>query len=194
MPDARLEFQDESTKKWKVPNRFIFERLASHRTRSTLVRGRLNAIHGKYRRHISLADFRKSKRLILNHCLHQFQEKIILLTVTGIFREKQMASTSRSEPLLRSFHRSLVITKKVGGGFCIINDMLHVNNLTMAQVKTAFKPIAPVPVTTGPVQAPVVPTPTSALAAPTALDDTTKLRMIQEMANGSQMNLEWSKL
>lgn len=133
---------------------------------------------------------RKSKIFVVK----LFQEKIILLTVTGIFREKQTASTSRSEPLLRSFHRSLVITKKIGGGFCIINDMLHVNNLTMAQLKTAFKPIAPVPVTTGPVQAPIVPTPTSALATPESLDDTTKLRMIQEMANGSQMNLEWSKL
>lgn len=122
------------------------------------------------------------------------QEKIILLTVTGIFREKSPNASARSEPLLRSFHRSLVITPKITGGYCIINDMLHVSILTQAQMRTAFKPIAPVPVTTGPVQAPIVPTPTPALAAATSVDDTTKLHMIQEMANGSQMNLEWSKL
>lgn len=63
----------------------------------------------------------------------------------------------------------------------------------MAQTRTAFKPIAPVPVTTGPVQAPIVPTPTSAFATVTPPDDTTKLQMIQAMSQLSQMNVEWSK-
>lgn len=121
------------------------------------------------------------------------QPKLILLTITGVFREKSnSSSTSRNE--LRSFHRSLVIVPQ-GAGFCIKNDMLHINNLTMAQVKTAFKPIAPVPITTGPVQAPIVPTPTSAVpqTTQTAPDEATKLQMIQEMSKISQMNLEWSK-
>lgn len=116
---------------------------------------------------------------------------MIVLTVTGIFREKQSGSTTLRNDL-RSFHRSLVIVP-VGGGFCIKNDILHVNQLTMAQVKTAFKPIAPVPVTTGPVQAPVVPTPTSALNTNLPPDDTTKLQMIEAMAQHSQMNIEWSR-
>lgn len=97
--------------------------------------------------------------------------------------------------VLRSFHRSLVIVPN-GNGFCIKNDMLHVNTLTAAQVKTAFKPIAPAPVTTGPIQQPIVPTPTQAI--PTASvtappDDSTKLQMIQAMSQHSQMNVEWSK-
>lgn len=125
-----------------------------------------------------------------------FTPSLILLTVTGIFREKNAASTSsRSEPLLRSFHRSLVVVP-VGSGFCIKNDMLHVNTLTSAQLKTAFKPIAPEPVTTGPIQQPVVPTPTSAVSAAAvtpAPDDTTKLQMIQAMSQLSHMNIEWSK-
>lgn len=81
----------------------------------------------------------------------------------------------------------------VGGGFCIKNDMLHVTNLTMAQVKTAFKPIAPVPITTGPSQPPVVPTPTSALNTSLPPDENTKLQMVEAMAQHSQMNLEWSR-
>lgn len=116
---------------------------------------------------------------------------MMVLTVTGIFREKQSGTvTIRND--LRSFHRTLVIVP-VGGGFCIKNDMLHINQLTMAQVKTAFKPIAPAPVTTGPVQQPVVPTPTNALNTSLPPDDATKLQMIEAMAQQSQMNLEWSR-
>lgn len=114
-----------------------------------------------------------------------------MLTVTGIFREKQTVS-AQVRNALRSFHRSMVIVP-VGGGFCIKNDILHVNQLTSAQMRTAFKPIAPVPVTTGPVQAPVVPTPTSALNNSLPLNDATKLQMIEAMSQLSQMNVEWSR-
>lgn len=114
-----------------------------------------------------------------------------MLTVTGIFREKQSGSTTIRNDL-RSFHRSLVIVP-MGGGLCIKNDILHVTQLTMAQVKSAFKPIAPVPVTTGPVQPPIQPTPTSALNTILPPDDATKLQMIEAMAQLSQMNTEWSR-
>ena len=114
-----------------------------------------------------------------------------MLTVTGIFREKQSGTTTIRNDL-RSFHRSLVIVP-MGGGFCIKNDILHVTQLTMAQVKSAFKPIAPVPVTTGPVQPPIQPTPTSALNTSLPPDDATKLQMIGAMAQLSQMNTEWSR-
>lgn len=114
-----------------------------------------------------------------------------MLTVTGIFREKPTVS-AQVRNALRSFHRSMVIVP-VGGGFCIKNDILHVNQLTSAQMRTAFKPIAPVPVTTGPVQAPVVPTPTSALNNSLPLNDATKLQMIEAMSQLSQMNVEWSR-
>lgn len=118
-----------------------------------------------------------------------------MLSVTGIFREKQSGSTPVRNDL-RSFHRTLVIVP-VNGGFCIKNDILYVTQLTMAQVRTAFKPIAPVPVTTGPIQPPIVPTPTSALntSLNTSLppDDASKLQMIEAMAQLSQMNMEFSR-
>lgn len=81
---------------------------------------------------------------------------------------------------MRSFHRSLVIVP-CGTGFCIKNEMVHVNTLTVPQLRTAFKPIAPAPTTAVP----------QAMAA--APDDATKLQMIQEMSRLSQMNVEWSK-
>lgn len=113
-----------------------------------------------------------------------------MLSVTGVFREKPSGTTTIRNDL-RSFHRSLVIVPQ-GGGFCIKNDMLHVTQLTMAQIKTAFKPIAPVPtVSTGP--PPVVPTPTSALNTSLPPDDATKLQMIEAMSQLSQMNVEWSR-
>lgn len=113
-----------------------------------------------------------------------------MLSVTGIFREKQSGTTVIRNNL-RSFHRSLVIVPQ-GGGFCIKNDMLHVTQLTQAQVRTAFKPIAPVPtVTTGP--PPVAPTPTSALNTSIPPDDDTKRQMMEAMAQLSQMNIEWSR-
>lgn len=59
----------------------------------------------------------------------------------------------------------------------------------MAQLKTAFKPIEPVPVTSNPVQAPLqAPTP-----LPATLDDATKLQMIEALSLQSQMNIEWSR-
>lgn len=119
------------------------------------------------------------------------QPSMILLTVTGIFREKSNAPVAGRNDL-RSFHRSLVIVP-MGAGFCIKNDMLHINTLTMAQLKTAFKPIAPVPVTTGPIQAPVVPTPTSALQQTSPPDEATKMQMIQAISQMSQMNADWSR-
>lgn len=70
--------------------------------------------------------------------------------------------------------------------------MLHVNTLTLAQVRTAFKPLAAA------IANPTVVNQTPAVAAPmpgqsAVPDDATKMRMIQEMSNRSQMNLEWSQ-
>lgn len=128
------------------------------------------------------------------------QPSLILLTVTGIFREKSEQGTSSShnnDQLLRSFHRSLVIVP-VGSGFCIKNDMLHINTVTLAQVRMAFKtPMPqPTPVTSSinaavpPVQ-PIVAPPTAGSSL--APDDATKLQMIQAISQLSQMNMEWSK-
>lgn len=140
---------------------------------------------------------------------------MILLTVTGIFREKNTSPSSSSssyrsgnnsnDQLLRSFQRSLVIIPS-GAGYCIINEMLHVNTLTIAQSRTAFKPlelpVTPpvIPAQPGPIAAsaavPIVtPTPiTAATNLPVVPpNDEVKLQMVQAMATMSQMNMEWSK-
>lgn len=113
-----------------------------------------------------------------------------MVSVTGVFREKQIGSASERR-VLRSFHRTMVIVR-FGSGFCIKNDMLHVNNLTFAQLKTAFKPIEPAPVTSSQVQAPIQ-TPTPLPANVAVPDDMTKLQMIDALSQQTQMNIEWSK-
>uniref|UniRef100_U5EYT0 Putative mrna export factor tap/mex67 n=1 Tax=Corethrella appendiculata TaxID=1370023 RepID=U5EYT0_9DIPT len=71
-----------------------------------------------------------------------FTPQLILLTVTGVFKElNSTASTSTlshsdDEPL-RSFQRSLVIVP-CGGGFCIRNEMYHINYSTTIQERNAF--------------------------------------------------------
>lgn len=105
----------------------------------------------------------------------------MLLTVTGIYRERSKQSEN-----LCSFQRILVIVPS-GSGFCIKNEMLHINNPTMAQIKTAFKPIAQ------PNPAPIAPPTTVAITAPSSTDDATKLQMVQLMSQRSNMNLEWSE-
>lgn len=123
-----------------------------------------------------------------------FTPQLILLTVTGVFKERRPAVIN--EPY-RSFQRSLVIVPS-GSGFCIRNEMIHINNATRIQEEKAFKdpasngfqasastavPVAPAPVV--PTVAQVVP-----LGGP---DDNTKLQMVQAMALHSNMNLEWSR-
>lgn len=110
--------------------------------------------------------------------------------MTGVFKERKVAVIN--EPY-RSFQRSLVIVPS-GSGFCIRNEMIHINNTTRIQDEKAFKDPAsngfqastsaavPVPAA---VAAPSVP-----LGGP---DDNTKLQMVQTMAAHSHMNLEWSR-
>lgn len=54
-----------------------------------------------------------------------------MLSVTGVFRE-----VGEKKPM-RSFHRSFVIVP-VGGGFCIINEMLQISPATSDQVKVSI--------------------------------------------------------
>lgn len=85
-----------------------------------------------------------------------------------------------------------MVIAQFGSGFCIKNDMLHVNNLTMAQLKTAFKPIEPVPLTSSHVAAPIQ-TPTPLPANATLPDEMTKMQMIEALSQQTQMNIEWSR-
>lgn len=114
---------------------------------------------------------------------------MIVLTVTGVFREKKKNSTVT---LLRSFQRTLVVVPS-GSGFCIRNEMLTLNNPTPSQIDKAFKgplaaasaPATPVAAVPGVVQSPV--------AAAGVPDNTVKLQMVQALAASSNMNMEWSR-
>lgn len=108
----------------------------------------------------------------------------MLLTVTGVYRER-----SKPTENICSFQRILVIVPS-GSGFCIKNEMLHISNATMAQIKTAFKPNAQ------PNPASIAPPPTAtapSTSAPSSTDDATKMQMIQLMSQRSNMNFEWSE-
>jgi nuclear RNA export factor len=110
---------------------------------------------------------------------------MIVLTVTGLFKERN--SDPKAEHA-RIFQKTLVIVPN-NGGFCIKNEMLHINNATPAQARNAFK-APPPPVT------PPTPPSTSIQQMPASSgtpDDATKLKMIQAMMQQSNMNMEWSR-
>lgn len=110
-----------------------------------------------------------------------FTPQLLHLTVTGVFRE-----TAGSQPL-RSFQRTLIIVP-ANGGFCIRNEMVHINNVTTAQERTSFKaPIATVtPVATITQQ---VATPSTS----TGIDEAAKMQLVETMSQQSGMNFGWSK-
>lgn len=121
-----------------------------------------------------------------------FSSQLILLTVTGLFKER---TTNENNLLLRSFQRTLVIVPS-GSGFCIRNEMLHINNVTYHQEKKAFKVIIqhPTQTTSLPVVQPVqvIPQPSLPSTSTVGLDEQTKMQMVQAMSQQSNMNLEWS--
>lgn len=115
---------------------------------------------------------------------------MLVLTVTGVFREKKKNSTLT---LLRSFQRTMVVVPS-GSGFCIRNEMMTLNNATPSQLEKAFK---------GPLEAaasaPATPiaahqmAPGGVVQSPGVPDDNTKMQMVQTMAASSSMNMEWSR-
>lgn len=107
---------------------------------------------------------------------------MIVLTVSGLFKERN-AGNPKAE-YTRCFQKTLVIVPN-NNGFCIKNEMLHINNASQAQARAAFK--EPVPIAPSSNMTP------STSQAPQQLDDNTKLRMVQEMSKASNMNLEWSR-
>lgn len=110
---------------------------------------------------------------------------MIVLTVTGLFKEK--SSDPKSEHA-RIFQKTLVIVPN-NGGFCIKNEMLHINNASPAQSRNAFKLPAP------PATPPSIPS-TSVQQSPISTgtpDDSTKMKMLQAMMQQSNMNVEWSR-
>lgn len=109
---------------------------------------------------------------------------MIVLTVTGLFKERN--SDSKAEHA-RIFQKTLVIVPN-NGGFCIKNEMLHINNASPAQSRNSFK--VPPPVT--PPSTPSTSIQQSPAPSGTP-DDSTKMKMIQAMSQQSNMNMEWSK-
>lgn len=107
----------------------------------------------------------------------------MVLTVTGLFKEK--SSDLKSE-FARIFQKTLVIVPN-NGGFCIRNELLHINNANPSQNRNAFKAPA---IVSSPTPQPQPQTATTSQQQP---DEATKMRMIQAMSQQSNMNLEWSR-
>lgn len=76
------------------------------------------------------------------------------------------------------------------GGFCIKNEMMHINNASPFQARVAFQTPAPSTSQIMPAQ-PMPTTPLQGIAA--TPDDSTKMQMIQAMSQQSNMNMEWSR-
>lgn len=131
--------------------------------------------------------------------LSLFTPQLIMLTVTGVFREKPKSGPTN----MRSFQKVLTIVPS-GTGFCIKNELMHVGNCTIHQLKAAFRPAvaAAAAVAAQPssmsatISAPVAVASTSAAAAAASValpDEATKWQMVQTMSQHSNMNLEWSR-
>lgn len=111
-----------------------------------------------------------------------FTEKLILLTVTGLFKEKKAGGSAE---IVRSFQRSLVIVPS-GSGFCIKNELMHINVATNRQEKSIFNaPANPTPIQQMPANSQQQPT--------LGMNDDTKQNMILQMSMKSGMNMEWSR-
>ncbi|KAG5676794.1 hypothetical protein PVAND_006602 [Polypedilum vanderplanki] len=120
-----------------------------------------------------------------------FTPQMIVLTITGIFKER---NPDPKLEFIRTFQKTITIVPN-NGGFCIRNELLHVNNSNPSQAKKAFKTVVVGNlnahnnnVTLNPAAS------TSQQQQPTQqLDEASKFKMIEEMSRLSQMNLEWSK-
>jgi nuclear RNA export factor len=107
---------------------------------------------------------------------------MIVLTVTGLFKER-----NPNAEYARTFQKTMVIVPN-NNGFCIINDLMHINNASQYQSRNAFKaPIVASPQMSAPQ---MTPTPQQMPGTP---DEVTKLQMIQAMSQQSNMNVEWSR-
>lgn len=120
---------------------------------------------------------------------------MIVLTVTGLFKER---SPNPKEEYARTFQKTMVIVPN-NGGFCIKNEMLHINNASYTQARNAFKtPIATTPLATSQQstasssQMPAI-MPIPGQDTNGAPDNSVKMQMIQAMSQQTNMNAEWSR-
>jgi len=105
---------------------------------------------------------------------------MIVMTVTGLYKEKN--SDQRNE-FFRTFQKTLVIVPN-NGGFCIRNELLHINNASPAQARNAFNSTISVQQINSSFQS---------STAPPQIDESNKIKMIEMMSHQSNMNVEWSK-
>jgi len=167
---------------WKVGRNLNHPRGFENRF-NTIKRGKLNAV-------ALLTELPPSR-----HDLHSFAvdltvftPQMIVLTVTGLFKERN--SNSKYE-YARTFQKTMVIVPN-NGGFCIKNEMMHINNASRTQAQNAFKaPLIASPQLSS--QPMTSTTPTSPQQPANAPDDATKVQMIQMMSQQSNMNVEWSR-
>jgi nuclear RNA export factor len=120
------------------------------------------------------------RRSVLIKILH-FQPQMIVLTVTGLFKER-----NPNAEYARTFQKTMVIVPN-NAGFCIINEMFHINNASASQARNAFK----APVVAAPQMSAAISSPQQPLGG--APDEATKMQMIQAMSQQSNMNFEWSR-
>lgn len=114
---------------------------------------------------------------------------MILLTVTGLFKERR---PDKNAEYVRSFQRSLVIVPN-NNGFCIRNELLHINNASVLQEKCFMNP-AQLNANQMPVQPNMLPTNSMAAGpVPGAPNDVLKMQMVQAMSQHSNMNIDWSR-
>lgn len=102
---------------------------------------------------------------------------LMVASVTGLFREREERHSN-----IRWFQRVFIIVP-FNGGFCVVNDQLHISCATSEQVKSAFK---------APVQAPVAAPLPAVNTTPAAVVDPTRQQMIISFSTQSGMNQEWS--
>ncbi|CAO1332196.1 unnamed protein product [Diamesa hyperborea] len=151
----------------------------------TLKRGRLQAVS-------FLSELPLTKHDLQSFAvdLTLFTPQMILLTVTGLFKERR---PDKNAEYVRSFQRSLVIVPN-NNGFCIRNELLHINNASVLQEKCFMNP-AQLQVNQMPVQPNMLPTNSMAVApvVPGVPNDVIKMQMVQAMSQHSNMNIDWSR-
>ncbi|EFX66035.1 hypothetical protein DAPPUDRAFT_332592 [Daphnia pulex] len=110
---------------------------------------------------------------------------LIVMSVTGVFRERV-----ERHSLIRWFQRIFIIIPSTGGGFCIVNEQIHISCATPEQIKAAFK--EPVVVPAG------LSTPASSVpigettASSTLVDPVVQQQMVASFSEQSGMNTTWS--
>ncbi|KAI9557098.1 hypothetical protein GHT06_016896 [Daphnia sinensis] len=111
---------------------------------------------------------------------------LIVMSVTGIFRERLERHSH-----VRWFQRIFVIIPSSGGGFCIVNEQIHITCATPEQMKASFKePSVPaaIPAPSLPAALPVPEPQTSA----SVIDPILQQQMVASFSEQSGMNTTWS--